>query len=307
MIPLAFESLGVRSMCTFVQTDQNILIDPGTSIAPKRFQLPPSKKEWAALKDSRGKISEYALKSSIITISHYHHDHFTPFETNKFLQSSSKIARKVYTGKRIFLKNPNVDINKNQSFRAKKLLKNLKNIKECEINYSDDTEFHIGKTHFKFSPPLPHGAENSPLGYIIGLSITYNDKKLLHASDVQGPISNIALDYILNENPDKLILSGPPLYLLNYAISSEDLKISRSNLDVICQNIKEVVIDHHLLRSKNGLDFIENYNINYDIDIGPASYIIKKEPILLESDREKLIKLEKNKSTQTNFADNNIY
>ena len=94
---------------------------------------------------------------------------------------------------------------------------------------------------------------------------------------------------------------------MNYAISSEDLKISRSNLDVICQNITEVVIDHHLLRDKNGLDFIENYNINYDIDIGPASRIIKKEPILLESDREKLIKLEKNKSNQTNFVDNNIY
>lgn len=40
IVPLAFESMGVRSMATFVETDQRILIDPGTSIAPKRFGFP---------------------------------------------------------------------------------------------------------------------------------------------------------------------------------------------------------------------------------------------------------------------------
>lgn len=48
VIPLAFESMGVRSMATFVETDQKILIDPGTSIAPKRFGYPPYKTEFEA-------------------------------------------------------------------------------------------------------------------------------------------------------------------------------------------------------------------------------------------------------------------
>ena len=48
VIPLAFESLGVRSMATFVETDHKILIDPGTSIAPKRFGYPPWKNEFEA-------------------------------------------------------------------------------------------------------------------------------------------------------------------------------------------------------------------------------------------------------------------
>jgi len=43
IIPLAFESFGVRSMATYVETDQKILIDPGTSLGPKRFGFPPGR------------------------------------------------------------------------------------------------------------------------------------------------------------------------------------------------------------------------------------------------------------------------
>ncbi len=33
--PLAFESMGVRSMCTLVETkDLKVLVDPGVSVAP---------------------------------------------------------------------------------------------------------------------------------------------------------------------------------------------------------------------------------------------------------------------------------
>ena len=69
IIPLAFESLGVRSMATFVETDQKILIDPGTSIAPKRFGYPPWKNEFEALYESRTRIKEYAEKADVMTIS----------------------------------------------------------------------------------------------------------------------------------------------------------------------------------------------------------------------------------------------
>lgn len=277
-------------MCTFVQTDQGILIDPGTSIAPKRFKLPPSKPEFEALKESRRKILEYASKSSIITISHYHHDHFTPFEPNKFLESSSKAAYNIYSGKKLYLKNPQHNINKNQASRAKKLLQNLETTDVDEINYSDGQEFQIGDTNLKFSPALPHGGDNGPLGYIVGCSITYKGKKLLHASDVQGPMSEMALEYILSENPDKLILSGPPLYLLGYVLSSEDLKKAKSNLEEICQKVPQVVVDHHLLRSKNGLDFIKEISEKTNSKIIPASLILEKEPVLLESERKKLYK-----------------
>lgn len=297
IIPLAFESLGVRSMCTFVKTDQGILIDPGTSIAPKRFNLPPSQDEIKALKKSREKIIEYSKKSSIITISHYHHDHFTPFESNNYLESSSRIAKKIYSGKKLFLKNPDSNINKNQSSRAKKLLKNLKNIDGVEITYSDNHEFQLGDTKIKFSPALHHGSDYSHLGYIVAVSITFSGEKLLHASDVQGPISDIALDYILNENPDKVILSGPPLYLSGYALSHEDIAKARANLEKICQKIPHVVVDHHLLRNQKGLEFINEINEMENVDVIPASCILQKKPLLLESERKTLYKPLKTESS----------
>src|SRR5436853_585901 len=43
VIPLAAESLGVRSMATYVEAgDLGILIDPGATLAPTRWGLPPA-------------------------------------------------------------------------------------------------------------------------------------------------------------------------------------------------------------------------------------------------------------------------
>lgn len=274
-------------MCIYVETDQKILIDPGTSVAPKRFKLPPSIEEIITLKQTRHEISKYAELSDLITISHYHHDHFTPFEENRFLDSSKKVAKDMYNGKKIFLKDPNKHINKNQASRAQKLLSELKNI-PCQVEFSDDKEFQVGDTHLKFSSALPHGKDNSPLGYVIAVSISYNNEKFMHASDIQGPISKTALDYVLDENPDILILSGPPLYLLRYALSKEDFEKSKENLKEICTHIPKIILDHHLLRTQRGLKIISELNENKSAHIIAASEICGKEPLLLESQRKKL-------------------
>ncbi|MCK9151510.1 MBL fold metallo-hydrolase [Methanobacterium alcaliphilum] len=285
LVPLAFESFGVRSMCTYVETDQKILIDPGTSIAPKRFKLPPSTEEIITLKQSRYQIAKYGGLADIITISHYHHDHFTPFEENRFLESSHDSALGIYNGKKIFLKDPNNHINKNQEKRARKLLSDLQKI-PCEIEFSDGKDFQIGDTQLKFSPALAHGKENSPLGYVVAVSILYKNEKLMHASDIQGPISDKALKYVLREDPDILILSGPPLYLLRYALSKEDYEKSKEHLKHLSDNIPKIILDHHLLRTKRGLKLINELNENNNLI--SASQFCGEEPLLLESQRKKL-------------------
>jgi predicted metallo-beta-lactamase superfamily hydrolase len=290
VVPLAFESTGVRSMCTFVQTDQGILIDPGTSIAPKRFSLPPSIPEFEALHKSRNRIWKYSEKSSVITVSHYHHDHFTPFEKNIYLESSPISARTLYHKKKLFLKNPDANINKNQKSRAENLLKNLKYDCECEINFSDGNEYQLGDTTLNFSPALSHGSDNSRLGYVVALSISYNGEKLMHASDVQGPISKQAFKYILQEKPDILILSGPPLYLLGYVLSKEDLNDAQENLKELTKHVSQVIVDHHVLRNQKGLGFIENLDKSAPGKVQAASEICGKEPLLLESQRKILNK-----------------
>ncbi|MEW6329676.1 MAG: MBL fold metallo-hydrolase, partial [Candidatus Micrarchaeota archaeon] len=74
--PLAFDSLGTRSMCTFIETkDVNILIDPGVALAPSRYGLPPHSLELERLAEHWRTIKEHARSADIMIITHYHYDH----------------------------------------------------------------------------------------------------------------------------------------------------------------------------------------------------------------------------------------
>ena len=75
--PLAAESLGVRSVATYVECGQTrVLIDPGAMLAPSRFNREPAEEEWDALRRANDRISAYATRASLIFVSHYHEDHF---------------------------------------------------------------------------------------------------------------------------------------------------------------------------------------------------------------------------------------
>ncbi|MDI3550256.1 MAG: uncharacterized protein PWQ15_1359 [Methanobacterium sp.] len=283
---MAFESMGVRSMATFVETDQRILIDPGTSIAPKRFGFPPWKDEFDALHETRARVQEYAAKANILTISHYHHDHFTPFSLGRYLDSSPRYAEEMYQNKKLFIKNPTEKINKNQQSRAKLLLKNLKHLGTRDIHYADGNSFQVGDTLLKFSDPLPHGGEGSSLGFVITTTIEWEDEKIMHASDVQGPIYEGAKNLILSEKPDTLILSGPPIYLEGFALEKEDIIRAQKNLIEISQKIPKVVVDHHLLRDLRCFNFINKVREESKGEIMVASELLDKEPYLLEARRK---------------------
>ena len=75
--PLAADSLGVRSMATYVECGETrVLIDPGAMLAPTRFNLAPAEEEWEALRRANDRISAYATRASLVFVSHYHEDHF---------------------------------------------------------------------------------------------------------------------------------------------------------------------------------------------------------------------------------------
>src|SRR3989442_10681201 len=77
VIPLAAESLGVRSMATYVEAgDLGILIDPGATLAPARWGLPPADAEWQALRRAHDRLSPCAPRAPPPFFSPYHHDHF---------------------------------------------------------------------------------------------------------------------------------------------------------------------------------------------------------------------------------------
>ena len=235
IIPIASDSLGVRSMATYVETkDCKIFIDPSAALGPKRYGLPPHKKEFDMLYKMKKKIAKIAKDCDVLTISHYHYDHHDPNET-------------FYDGKKVFAKDISKNINKSQTQRGKTFKEIVEN--KCELIYSDDSKHKIGDTEIIFSPPFFHGPSNIILGYVIMTTINDGERKVLHASDVQGPVTEDAAKYIINQKPDLLIMDGPPTIFLGWKFSQKHLEDSSNNLIKIIKKIDcEIILDHHLLR-----------------------------------------------------------
>lgn len=237
IIPLAFESLGTRSMSTFIQTkDVNILIDPGVSLAPLRYGLPPHPIELKRLDEHWSKIVEYAKDSDILIITHYHYDHHNP---NGNLE--------IYKNKMVLTKHPTEKINLSQKKRAKYFLEKIKDL-PGKLKYSDGKEFKFGDTKIKFSPPVFHGT-NSKLGYVTEVLID-DGYRFIYTSDVEGPALEDQVDFILKNKPNLIILDGPLSYMLGYRYSYSSLSSSVKNLIKIISTcpLDSLIVEHHLLR-----------------------------------------------------------
>lgn len=232
--PLFSDSLGIRSMATLVELDkEKIFIDASAALGPSRYGLPPHQLEIEALQKAKAKIAELAKDCNYHVITHYHYDHYDPDE-------------KFYEGRKIFAKRIDKNINRSQQERGtyfKELFED-----KAEIIYCDEMETEIEGYKIKFSPAFPHGPSGIRLGYVIMVSIE-NNEKLLFASDVQGPVYEKAKDYIINENPDLLIMDGPPSYFLGWKFSQENLNKAHKNLLEIMEKTDcKLILDHHLLR-----------------------------------------------------------
>ncbi|HDD70499.1 MAG TPA: hypothetical protein ENG19_05150, partial [Candidatus Bathyarchaeota archaeon] len=237
IVPLAFDSFGVRSMATFVETsDLKILIDPGVSLAPLRYGLEPHPLELQRLDETWETIKQYAEDSDVLIVTHYHYDHHDPNHPE------------LYKAKRVFIKHPTENINKSQKSRAAFFLEAIKGLPK-KIEISDGNTFLLGKTRIAFSKAVCHGT-NPRLGYVTEVSIKSNNEKFLHTSDVEGPSLEEQIKFILEEKPDVLFVDGPMTYMLGYRYSFKSLEISNNNLVKAMREtgLQTLVLDHHFLR-----------------------------------------------------------
>lgn len=256
--PIAFESLGVRSMCTYAETPNvKILLDAGVSLGPLRFGLPPHPKEYESLKQRRNLILEFAEKSDLVTVSHYHFDHHTPSFVDWVQNwSSPEIAEKTYKGKLVFMKSFQSQVNFSQ--RRRGWLFSITSGKHAQkLEVADDHSYIFGETSIKFSTPVSHGPESSELGYVLMTVIGYGDEKILFAPDVQGPISQTTLRTILAEEPQLAIVGGPPLYLVDFKTSRQEMESATNNLMSLVKQVPTVILDHHLLRDEKWEEYAQ--------------------------------------------------
>lgn len=274
--PLAFDSFGVRSMATFIETDDiRILIDPGVSLAPSRFGLPPHPIELERQAELWENVRKHAKISDVLIVTHYHYDHHNPSEPE------------IYENKEVYVKHPKRNINKSQRGRAAYFL-DLIDPKSIEI--ADGATYTHGETTIKFSKPVYHGI-NPRLGYVIETCITDEKEKFIHTSDVEGPAMEDQVSFILAENPDTLIIDGPMTYMLGFRYSRKSLDTSIENMERIIEGTKvqTIIPDHHFMRD---LKYKERISPVYEANKGKktmsAAEYVGKSIEMLEARRKEL-------------------
>jgi hypothetical protein len=88
---------------------------------------------------------------------------------------------------------------------------------------------------------------------VISTSITYEDEKFIHTSDLEGPVIEDQAEWLINEDPNVLILDGPSTYLIPFMLNLINLKRAIENMCRIIEEterLKLIIYDHHLPRDR---------------------------------------------------------
>ncbi len=279
IIPLASETLGVRSMAVAVKTsDCIIIVDPSIALAPKRYGLEPHKIEIERQKELWKELKVWTRKADIMTISHYHFDHHDPEQPD------------IFKGKKMLVKHPKENINKSQIGRSSIFKTALGDLPES-MEFADDRTFEFGNTTLTFSKAVPHGT-NTRLGYVIQLAIDDGSTTFLHTSDVEGPSLDSQLDFILEHEPDILACDGPMTYMM-YRYGLKAMESSLANLQKIITDtsIKTMMLEHHLTRDikwREKMEPVFASGEEHGCNVTTFAGYLGKEDDLLEARRKEL-------------------
>jgi predicted metallo-beta-lactamase superfamily hydrolase len=108
---------------------------------------------------------------------------------------------------------------------------------------TQDFELHV-------SPPLPHGGEGTPLGYVVALTVVdhHEHQRFVFASDVQGPLSGGGRGVADQRAADDALSLGPAV--LRRARGGH--RRHRPGIDNLRRVLDatgcRVIMDHHALR-----------------------------------------------------------
>ena len=278
--PVAYDSMGVRSQATFVETDDlKLFIDPSASLGPIRFSHPPHAREWERLAESWEQIAKFAKKADAVVVGHYHYDHHDPDHR----------LEEIYEGRIVFVKHPKDNINQSQKKRAAHFLSKIGEIADS-VKYADGSEQKFGRTKLEFSDAVFHGT-NPRLGYVVE-TLVDDGYRFIHTNDVEGPAVNEQAEFILKNRPNLAFIDGPLSYImLRYGM--ENMRKANENLIKILKScpLDALVVDHHLLRDIGWRKRIEKvFEADKEGKVKTAAEYAGKETDQLEAKRSRLWK-----------------
>lgn len=156
------------------------------------------------------------------------------------------------------------------------------------VHFADGEEFKRGGTTIRMTEPLFHGIEYSNTGWIIAVIVEKGGEKLLYTSDIQGPTIEDYAEWIIDEDPDLLVMDGPATYLLGYMLNKFNLNRAVKNASRIIEecDFETMLYDHHLMRDKKFRERTEEFWKSVE-DCGKKvisyrEYIEGKDPLIEE-------------------------
>lgn len=270
------ESLGVRSLCCLVTLpDRRIIIDPGVALGYVRYGLLPHPMQIAIGRRMRERILRTLDDATDVVFSHFHGDHVPLLDANPYQLSIHALPSRFHE-LRCWSKSDK-DLSTDMCKRFNDLAALLGANMQCAEGRTEGP--------LSFSNAVPHGASDSKMGSLMMTRIEMSSQVFVHASDIQ-LLDDETVDRVIDWQPDIVIAAGPPLYLNR--LSKSERECAWDNAVRLAQEIDHVVLDHHLMRGKEGVLWLEELSATVGRKVHCAADYMGQPRQLLEAGRREL-------------------
>lgn len=273
---IAAESLGVRGLCCKVDLGHRcIVIDPGLALGYLRHGLLPHPLQVATGEQVRESILAALERATDVVFSHFHGDHVPLAEANPYQLSIHDLPSS-FKRLRGWSLSP-----QGSSPRMVKRFQDLKHL------LGNNMQIANGRCDgpLSFSQAVPHGKSGSRSGAVMMTRIDTGGTVFVHASDIQ-LLDEQTVDKIIRWRPDIVLAAGPPLYLEQFG--KEERRQAWNNALRLADSVDTLILDHHLLRSADGLAWLADLSSAVEKEVYCAADFESVNRKLFEARRQEL-------------------
>lgn len=256
--------------------NKKIIIDPGIALGFKRYGFLPHPFQVAIGAQIREKIIEELKNATDVIFSHFDGDHIPLFNANPY-QLKLDSVKELMLNTRIWAKGKEYSSETQQKRREAIEKETNKNLPSAEGKKDKNLEFSF---------PVPHG-EGNEKGTVMMTKIE-DGEVFVHASDIQ-LLDQKTIEKILEWEPNIVLASGPPLYRLASFLEAQRERAWKNAVN-LAENVDTLILDHHLLRSEEGIKWLKRLAKTTKNKVICAAEFMQREPLFLEAWRKELYK-----------------
>ncbi len=135
-----------------------------------------------------------------------------------------------------------------------------------------------------FSQAVPHGDPDLTDESVM-MTLVEGEQRFLHAPDIQ-LLHDQTISRILDWQPDIVLAGGPPLYLS--ILTETQIARAWENALRLARGVEVFILDHHILRSDEGLTWLEKLSTAAGRPVLCAADYMGMDRKLMEAERESL-------------------